>query len=241
MLPVLATALRQFLLFNAVLTPLELLWPGRPEQPLLRRGVCTDLAYFFATPLVQTSAGVALLGCIGVVVASVVPAAWRAGLAAQPWAVTLLEVILLSELGAYAAHRLAHRVPWLWHFHRTHHRTEEMGWLAAHRQHPIDLLWMLAATNLPVVLLGFDTTTIFAGLLAQKFHTALVHGNLGWSFGPVGQLIASPRFHHWHHDGVDARARNFAALFPWLDRLFGTYVVGEGLPRRYGLGHVLAE
>ena len=179
MLPILGAALRQFLLFNAALTPLELLWPGRPEQPLLRRGACTDLAYFFVTPLVHASAGAALLAAIGAVVTGVAPRDWRTGLVAQPWAVRLLEVVLLSELGGYAAHRLAHQVPCLWRFHRTHHRTEEMGWLAAYRQHPVDLLWMLAATNLPVVLLGFDTTTIFGGLLAQKLHTALVHGNLG--------------------------------------------------------------
>ena len=37
-------------------------------------------------------------------------------------------------------------------------------------------------------------------------------------------LRQSVHFHHWHHSGdPDARDKNFAGMFPWLDRLFGTH------------------
>jgi len=235
MLAIAAPVLRELLLLNGLLTPLELLWPARPEQPVLRRGLLTDLLYFLCTPFVLASAGTALLAALAGAFGWVTPAAWRAALAAQPWGARLVEVVLVSEIGGYLAHRLSHHARWLWRFHRIHHGTEEMGWLAAHRQHPVDALWMLAATNLPVILVGFDTTPILGGILAQRLHTALLHANLGWTFGPLGYLLAAPRFHHWHHDAEDGHGRNFAALFPWLDRLFGTYAVADGLPRRYGL------
>jgi sterol desaturase/sphingolipid hydroxylase (fatty acid hydroxylase superfamily) len=37
-------------------------------------------------------------------------------------------------------------------------------------------------------------------------------------------VIASPRFHRWHHTGeAEARDKNFAGLLPLCDILFGTY------------------
>jgi sterol desaturase/sphingolipid hydroxylase (fatty acid hydroxylase superfamily) len=50
-------------------------------------------------------------------------------------------------------------------------------------------------------------------------------------------VVASPRFHRWHHtseqEGLD---RNFAGLFPWLDALFGTlYMTKDEVPRQFGV------
>ena len=56
-------------------------------------------------------------------------------------------------------------------------------------------------------------------------------------FGKLGWLIASPKFHRWHHtseeEGLD---KNFSGLFPWIDMLFNTYYMPkDSLPRRFGL------
>src|SRR3546814_13688736 len=50
-----------------------------------------------------------------------------------------------------------------------------------------------------------------------------VHANVRWRFGPLEQLVSTPHFHHWHHTNDEHRDRNYAALFPWVDRLFGPY------------------
>jgi thiol:disulfide interchange protein len=44
-----------FLVLAAVLWPLERLHPAVPGQPLWRRGLTTDLAYWFFTPLLTRS------------------------------------------------------------------------------------------------------------------------------------------------------------------------------------------
>jgi sterol desaturase/sphingolipid hydroxylase (fatty acid hydroxylase superfamily) len=45
---------------------------------------------------------------------------------------------------------------------------------------------------------------------------------LDW--GPFRTVVASPRFHRWHHtDETAARDKNFAGLLPMWDILFGTY------------------
>ena len=67
--------------------------------------------------------------------------------------------------------------------------------------------------------------------------SALVHANLDWSFGPFRYVLASPVFHRWHHAGAtQGGSRNFAATFPVIDILFGTfYMPTDQRPDVYGI------
>jgi sterol desaturase/sphingolipid hydroxylase (fatty acid hydroxylase superfamily) len=68
-------------------------------------------------------------------------------------------------------------------------------------------------------------------------HSAFVHANLDWSLGPFKYVIAGPVFHRWHHTAADRGGeKNFAATFPILDVIFGTFYMPKGeLPDKYGI------
>jgi sterol desaturase/sphingolipid hydroxylase (fatty acid hydroxylase superfamily) len=68
-------------------------------------------------------------------------------------------------------------------------------------------------------------------------HSAFVHANLNWTFGPFKYVIATPVFHRWHHTAPDRGGeKNFAGTFPILDVLFGTFYMPAGeLPDHYGI------
>ena len=68
-------------------------------------------------------------------------------------------------------------------------------------------------------------------------HSAFVHANLDWTLGPFKYVIARPVFHRWHHTAADRGGeKNFAATFPVLDLMFGTFYMPEGeLPDNYGI------
>jgi hypothetical protein len=51
---------------------------------------------------------------------AVIPAEFRAAVAAQPWWVQAVEVVLLSDLVIYWGHRLQYRIGFLWRFHSIH-------------------------------------------------------------------------------------------------------------------------
>jgi sterol desaturase/sphingolipid hydroxylase (fatty acid hydroxylase superfamily) len=235
--------LRQFLLFTAILTPLELLFPARTSQKIARCGLRTDLFYFFLNPILIATGGGLLLTGISAMLGAIMPTQISSALQAQPWIVQLIEIIVISELSAYGLHRLGHRVGWMWRFHAVHHSNEELDWLAAHRQHALEAIWMLGAANLPVVILGFPVETVLGFVLAQKLYTAFLHANVRFDLGWIGRwLLASPRYHHWHHDGRSgASSGNFSSVFPWIDRLFGTYQLPPGFPERYGIDDPIAE
>jgi len=138
---------------------------------------------------------------------------------------TVLDVavgLALFELAGYGYHRLAHRVPLLWRLHEIHHSSETMDWLASFRQHPLEILLMTLAQNAPLVLLGIPLGAHAAVLALLKLATVFVHANIRIPDGPWTLAVATPRFHHRHHQ-LGGAVRNYASLFPFIDVVFGTY------------------
>jgi sterol desaturase/sphingolipid hydroxylase (fatty acid hydroxylase superfamily) len=68
------------------------------------------------------------------------------------------------------------------------------------------------------------------------FHSAFVHANMNWTFGPFKYLLATPVFHRWHHTALkEGGNTKFAGTFPIWDVLFGTFRMPENeLPKSYG-------
>jgi len=128
----------------------------------------------------------------------------------------------LAEVIAYAIHRAMHRVPMLWRFHRLHHVDEPVAWHVAWRVHPIDAALFAAGNVAACALVGAPLPAGVAFVVARRLLTILVHANIAWRPSPLDAVLATPPFHHLHHD--EARAPvNFAITLPIVDRLFGTY------------------
>jgi sterol desaturase/sphingolipid hydroxylase (fatty acid hydroxylase superfamily) len=154
--------------------------------------------------------------------------------AAQPWWLQVIEVILLSDVLIYWGHRLQHRVGFLWRFHSVHHSAEHLDWLAAHREHPLDTIYTVGLINLPAFLLGFPLETL-AGFIAFRGIWAIyIHSNVRLPIGPLRALVGAPELHHWHHDR-DRDAGNYANISPLMDLLFGTYRCPDHEPERFGI------
>jgi len=130
--------------------------------------------------------------------------------------------LLVFDLFGYAYHRLAHAVPWMWRFHAVHHSSTRMDGLASFRQHPVELVLVTVVQNTPLLLLGIPLGAHAFVLLALRLHTVFVHADLQLHTWFWRTLIAGPEVHHRHHDR-DLPPRNYAAMFPWIDRLFRTY------------------
>ncbi len=225
--------------------PLELLFGRR----MRRRGRLTDVAFATVGELIVAFTLAAGLGAVLATLDTV-------ALADPLWAgipdrttrvvVEVVSGLLIFELMGYAYHRAAHRVPVLWRLHAVHHSSESMDWLASFRQHPLEIVAVTVVQNAPLVLLGLPLGSHALLLLVLKLNTVFVHANLPLPNGWWTRVIATPRFHHRHHQR-DGRVANYAAMFPWIDRIFGTFShdaagrlgVGEPMPRGF-VGLLLA-
>ena len=127
------------------------------------------------------------------------------------------------DFADYWNHRLMH-TRWLFPIHAMHHSDQEVNVLTTYRVHIFEVLFMRLGYVVFLSWLGFPPEVVGIGSLLLVIHNAYVHADLDWDHGPFKYLIASPRFHRWHHAN-DERVfgKNLANLVPGYDYIFGTY------------------
>jgi sterol desaturase/sphingolipid hydroxylase (fatty acid hydroxylase superfamily) len=224
------------LLLALVFVPIERAFPRRPEQTTFRAGWPTDGVYLMVSHLaVQALTFMTLLPAT-TLARFWQPLALQRAIREQPLLLQVLEIVLVADLTQYWIHRSFHRVPLLWRFHAIHHSSRAMDWLAGSRLHVVDVITTRGLVMVPVFLLGFAPTVLYAYLVFVSFHAVFIHANVRFSFGRLDFVITTPRGHHWHH-AVTPPDKNFAVHLPVLDRVFGTqYLPGEAWPETYGIG-----
>ena len=111
----------------------------------------------------------------------------------------LLALFVVRDFIHWNVHRLLHRVPWLWEFHKVHHSVEEMGFAAHLRYHWMENVVYRVLEYLPLALIGFGIQDF---LIVHLFTTAVGHfnhSNLRVPLGPLKYLFNNPQMHIWHH------------------------------------------
>lgn len=217
-----------------VFVPMEKIFPAKARQKIFRPHWFTDLCFFLGQYLLWGGLVLWVLSHFGYWLDGLIPNSFRLQVAAQPWWLQAVEVVVLSDFIIYWGHRLQHKVEFLWRFHKVHHSAKHLDWLAAHREHPLDTIYTVGLINLPAFMLGFPLETI-AGFIAFRGIWAIyIHSNIRLPIGPLRVLIGAPELHHWHHD-LDRNAGNYANISPLMDIIFGTYTCPGHEPERFGI------
>jgi len=218
MMPIVTRTLAFAALCALLFVPIEHLFGARHAP---RRGLTVDV--FFAT-VGETIARAALVFVVAPMLAALDRFApersWLPNTLFGHAAEIVLGLLVIS-LGGYAYHRLSHAVPFLWRMHSVHHSSESLDWLAAFRRHPLEVVLTTIVQNGPVVLLGIPLGAHIAVIILLRINTVFVHSNLHVPLGPLRYVIATPDFHHRHHERT-GEPKNFSSIFPFLDHLFGT-------------------
>ncbi len=234
--------LTNLLITLLIFLPLERFLPMQPAQKIFRQAWKNDLVYaLFNGVIIRSGVTVVILAALAA--RHWVPQTLRAALSSQPLWLQFIEVLLIADLGFYAAHRGFHRIPWLWRIHQIHHSIEALDWLAGTRVHPLDQIITKTASLAPVFMLGFSPRAVLAFSVLYQWQSVFLHANLRVGFGPFRLLLASPTFHHWHHcNDRAAFDKNFAGQLPFIDALFGTLHLPEGrLPETYGIDQKIPQ
>ena len=135
--------------------------------------------------------------------------------------------LLLLDLWTYTWHRLNHRVPFLWRFHRFHHSDRAMDVTTASRFHFMEIA-LSSLLRVPLLLL------LGASLAELAVYEALLFAVVQFQHANIGLperldrilrwVIVTPHLHRVHHSVVrDESDSNFSSLFSGWDRLHQTY------------------
>lgn len=222
------------LLLILIFFPMEKVFAARKNQKFFRPSWWVDLCFFLGQYLLWSALVLWALSYFSFWLNDIVPQSFRKKVAAQPWWLQAIEVVIISDFIIYWGHRLQHSVGFLWRFHKVHHSAEHLDWLAAHREHPLDSIYTIGLINLPAFILGFPLETL-AGFIAFRGIWAIyIHSNVRLPIGPLKMLIGAPELHHWHHD-LDRKAGNYANISPLMDIIFGTYTCPKKEPDAFGI------
>ena len=214
---------------------LEIFAPWRKDQKKFRQDFWLDLFYVFfnyflfslfifnaASDVVVNLFNDLLLG-IGITnLVAIHVNTW-------PIWLQLVVMFVLRDFIHWNVHRLLHRVPALWEFHKVHHSVEELGFAAHLRFHWMENVVYNGLQYIPLAMIGFGIEEFFIVYLITLVIGHANHSNIKLPLGPLKYVINNPQMHIWHHAKTwPEKYRygiNFGISLSLWDYLFKTAVI----------------
>jgi sterol desaturase/sphingolipid hydroxylase (fatty acid hydroxylase superfamily) len=190
---------------SAVVYGLELLFPWRKNQSKIRKDFWLDLFYVLFNFFLFSLIGYNALSMVAVQFTTDVLNSFgithMTAITVQSWPVwlQLVTMFIIADFLQWNIHRLLHRVPFLWEFHKVHHSVKEMGFAAQFRFHFLETIVYKSLQYIPLGMIGFGIQEFFIVHMLAVFIGHLNHANINWDYGVFRYLINNPKMHLWHH------------------------------------------
>ncbi len=218
---------------------LEIIIPWRKNQPIVRKDFWLDTFYMFFNFFLFSLLGWAAVWKVFTVafndLLKIFGYSNIIAIEIQSWPVwlQLMTLLVLRDFIHWNIHRMLHRVPLFWQFHKIHHSVKQMGFAAHLRFHWMESVIYRTLEYIPLAMIGFGLDSFFVAYLFALAVGHINHANVGWDYGPLKYVFNNPKMHIWHHARhLPAERRygvNFGLTFSFWDYLFGTsYVPGDG-------------
>jgi sterol desaturase/sphingolipid hydroxylase (fatty acid hydroxylase superfamily) len=226
----------------AIFIPMERLLPLH-RRPFVRKHIGADFGYYYIAGIVPTLLMSVPLSIAAWAAHQVIPRDILVAISEAPFWARALGALLATEIGYYWGHRWTHTIPILWRFHAVHHSAREIDFMVSTHAHPVDTAFSHMCSMLPLYVFGLAAPAADSGSILVMLVNVVgqcwgyfLHANVRARLGPLEKLITTPAFHHWHHTLGAPTDRNYSAILPWLDRIFGTYHLPKGeWPAAYGI------
>ena len=148
-------------------------------------------------------------------------------------------LFVLDDLARYVVHRMLHRVPVLWAFHKVHHSATALNPLTVFRMHPVEgVIFAIRGALVQGI-----TIAVFVFFFGDKVQLLMVFGAgvFNWIFNaflanlrhshiqigfwkPVERVFISPAQHQIHHSVSEHHHdKNFGVALAIWDWVFNTH------------------
>ncbi|MEX2140192.1 MAG: sterol desaturase family protein [Pirellulales bacterium] len=149
------------------------------------------------------------------------------------WLEGALAIVLL-DYTLYLWHVLAHRVPFLWRFHKVHHVDRDLDASTALRFHFAEMILSVPFRALQVVAIGVSPAALRFWQQATLVEILFHHSNVrlpGQLERWLSKLVVTPRMHGIHHstvaDEVNSNWSSGLTVWDWLHGTLRTDVPQE--------------
>ena len=142
--------------------------------------------------------------------------------------------LLVTDFIAYWFHRWSHQINFLWAAHIVHHQSEQLNITTVFRVSFFAVVFR-ACFFVWMAFAGFDVFTIVTTSLFLGIYQLFTHSRVIGNLGILEYFITTPSHHRVHHARDEKYMdKNYAHIFIFWDRLFGTFQQEEEEPN-YGI------
>lgn len=222
-------------IISVIFLMLEIVKPWRKNQPIFRKDFWKDIFYmyfnvFIFDLLIRNGAGAVVenqidklftfLGIENTIAIEV--SSW-------PYFAQFALMFLIQDFTHWNIHRLLHKSPTLWRFHKLHHSVKEMGFAAHLRFHWMESVVYKSITFIPLLFIGFGLEDFFYLHIFTLTWGHFNHANFAVPLGPLKYIFNSPQMHIWHHaknfPNEHPHGMNFGLTLSVWDYIFGSYYI----------------
>lgn len=212
---------------------LELLMPWRKGQKAFRQDFWLDAFYMFFNFFLFSLVGYYAISSVFVeafndLLKHVFGIKNLIALYIEQWSVfaQLLTLFVLRDFIHWNVHRLLHRFPFLWEFHKVHHSVKEMGFASHLRFHWMETVVYRTIEYIPLGMIGFGIQEFFLVHIVAISIGHFNHSNIRIPLGPLKYVLNNPQMHAIHHARVIPAPHqygvNYAISLSLWDYLFKT-------------------
>ncbi|WP_310556971.1 sterol desaturase family protein [Flavobacterium sp.] len=228
------------IVISLVVFLLEIMFPWRKNQAIIRKDFWLDFFYmFFNFFLLNLIILIALSNVTEQLFNDILAkfdlkliSLQLIDISKYPKIISLFLFFIVSDFIQWNTHRMLHRVPFLWNFHKTHHSVKEMGFAAHLRYHWMEPVVYKSMLYIPIAIIGgFSIQDVFIVHFCTITIGHLNHANLGWDYGVFKYVFNNPKMHIWHHskEMPSKYGSNFALTLSVWDYIFKTnYIPKDG-------------
>lgn len=214
---------------------LEIFFPWRKNQPIIRKDFWLDTFYMFFNffllnliVLIALSNTAALFFNDGLAIVNLSIANFQLfDIDTFPYWARLLVFFVIIDFVQWFTHTLLHKYQFLWNFHKVHHSVKQMGFAAHLRYHWMEPVFYNSMKYIPLAIMGGFSAQDVA--IVHFFNIAighLNHANINWDYGYLKYILNNPKMHIWHHAKELPKGRkngvNFGITLSIWDYIFKT-------------------
>jgi sterol desaturase/sphingolipid hydroxylase (fatty acid hydroxylase superfamily) len=214
---------------------LEIFFPWRKNQPIIRKDFWLDTFYMFFNFFLLNLIVLIALSNTAVLFFNDVLAILNLSIAnfqlfdikTFPYWARLLVFFVIIDFVQWFTHTLLHKYQFLWNFHKVHHSVKQMGFAAHLRYHWMEPVFYKSMKYIPLAIMGGFSAQDVA--IVHFFNIAighLNHANINWDYGYLKYILNNPKMHIWHHAKELPKGRkngvNFGITLSIWDYIFKT-------------------
>lgn len=219
---------------SLVVWGLEIVFPWRKEQSIIRQDFWLDGFYMFFNFFIFSIVISGVYQILELFFADfniTMKSLAIIDIAKWPMVVQLLVFFIVLDFVQWFTHVLLHKYPFLWKFHKVHHSVKEMGFAAHLRYHWMEnILYKPLKTFGVMILGGFEPAQAYIVHFTAISIGHLNHANIKITWGPLKYFLNNPVMHLYHHAYTLPEGKygvNYGISLSLWDYLFNTNYIPE--------------